>query len=76
MYMDTFEKAELIASIRHIAIFLKFGIPIYNSEASDTAGIKTRRWRITQAIAKRYAFHVNAIINTWSSHHVVLWKKY
>ena len=30
--MDTLGKTELTASIRHIAIFLKLGIPIYNSE--------------------------------------------
>ena len=41
--MDTLEKAELNASIRHIAKFLKSGIPIYNSEVLDTAGRKTRR---------------------------------
>ena len=31
-YMDILGKAELTASIRHIARFLKSGIPIYNSE--------------------------------------------
>ena len=31
-YMDTLEKAELTASICHIARFLKLGILIYNSE--------------------------------------------
>lgn len=30
-YTDTYGKAELIASIRHIKIFLKSGIPFYNS---------------------------------------------
>ena len=34
-YMDTLEEAELIASIRHIAKFLKSGIPIYNSGVPD-----------------------------------------
>ena len=61
--MDTLEKAELIASIHHIAIFLKSVIPIYNSEVSDAAGRKRRarrRRRRTWAIAKRYAFHANA----------------
>ena len=29
--MDTLEKAELTTSIRRITIFLKSGIPIYNS---------------------------------------------
>ena len=62
-YMDSLEKAELTASIRHIAKFLKSGIPIYNSEVPDMAGRKTRRRR-TQAIAKRYAFHANAKITS------------
>ena len=39
-YMDTMEKAELTASIRHIAIFLKSRVPIYNFEVQDTAGRK------------------------------------
>ena len=38
--MDTLEKAEFTPSIRHIVIFLKSGIPIYNSEISDMAGRK------------------------------------
>ena len=39
---------------RHIARFLKSGIPIYNSEVPDTADRKTRRKRKrTQAIATR-----------------------
>ena len=42
-YMDTLEKAELIASVCHVARFLKSGVPIYNSEVLDTAGRKTRR---------------------------------
>ena len=41
--MDNLEKAELTASIRHIARPLKLGIPTYNSEVPDTAGRKTRR---------------------------------
>ena len=53
-------KTELTASIRHIEIFLKSGISIYNSKVPDTAGRNTRRRR-TQVIAKRYAFHANAI---------------
>ena len=57
--MDTLEKAKLTASIRHIARFLKSGIPIYNSEVPDTSDTNTRTRR-TQAIAKRCAFHVNA----------------
>ena len=63
MIVDTWEKTELTPSIRHIAISLKSGIPIYISEVPDTAGKNTRtrrRRRRTQVIAKRYAFHVNA----------------
>ena len=59
-YMDTLEKAENTASIRHIARFLKSGIPIYNSEVPDTPGRKTRRIK-TQAISKRFAFYANVI---------------
>ena len=59
--MDTLEKAELTASIRHIARFLKSEIQIYNSEVPDTADRKTRG-RKTQEIAKRFAFHRNEII--------------
>ena len=61
--MDTLEKAKITVSIRYIAIFLKSGIPIYNSEVLDTTGRKTkrRRRRKTQATARlrRYAFHAN-----------------
>ena len=61
--MDTLEKAELTTSIRRITIFLKSGIPIYNSEVPDTAGKKMRRKRRrAQAIAKGYAFHANLVI--------------
>ena len=60
-YIDTLEKAELTASIRHIVILLKSGIPIYNSEVPDTAGRKTTRRR-TQAIVKRFSIYANAII--------------
>ena len=65
-YMDTLEIAALTALICHIGRFLKSGIPVYNSEALDTACRKTRRQRrrrkgrITQAIAKRYAFYGSA----------------
>ena len=52
--MDTLEKAELAASILHIAIFLKSGIPIYNSEVPDTAGRKTRTRRRTTTKAKNF----------------------
>ena len=55
-YMGTLKKAELTASIRHVARFLKSGIPSYNSEVPDTVGRKTTRRR-TQAIAK--AFYVS-----------------
>ena len=49
--MDTLGKAELTASIRHIAIFLKSEILIYNSQVPDAAGRKTRRGRRrTQAL--------------------------
>ena len=58
--INSYMKTELTASIRHIEIFLKSGISIYNSEVPDTAGRNTRRRR-TQVIAKRYAFHANAI---------------
>ena len=58
--MNTLEKAEHTASICHIERFSKSGILIYNSKVPDMAGSKTRRRRITQAIAKRYAFHPNA----------------
>ena len=61
-YMDALEKAELTDSIRHIARFLKSGIPIYNSYVSDTAGRKTRRRRRrTQAIVMCFAFYANGI---------------
>ena len=43
--MDILEKAELAASIRHIARLLKSVIPIYISEVLDTAGRKTRKRR-------------------------------
>ena len=59
--MDTLGKSEFTASIRHIGRFLKSRISIYNSEVLVTAGRKTRRRRRTQAIAKRYAFHGNAM---------------
>ena len=62
-YMDTLEKAELTVLIRHIARLVKSGIPIYNSEVLDTADRKVRRRR-TRAVAKRFAFHTNAINTT------------
>ena len=58
--MNTLEKAKLTASICHNERFLKLGIPIYNSEVPDMAGIKTKR-RGIQAIAKHYTFHAKAI---------------
>ena len=60
-YIDTLEKAELTASIRHIVILLKSDIPIYNSEVPDTAGRKTTTRR-THAIVKRFSIYANAII--------------
>ena len=60
--MDTLKKAELTASIQHIARFLKSGIPIYNSEVPDTPGRKKkRRRRKPQTTAKHFVFHANAI---------------
>ena len=67
--MDTLEKAELTASIRHVERFLKSGILIYISEVPDTAGRKTRRRRRrrkrrrrrSQEVAKYYAFHENTV---------------
>ena len=50
--MGILEKAKLAASIHHIVIFIKSGIPIYNSKVPDTAGRKTRKRGKTQEIAK------------------------
>ena len=63
--MNVFEKAEITASVRHIERFPKSRIPIYNSEVPSTTGRKAKRRRKirAQAIAKRYAFHANAITN-------------
>ena len=47
-YINYYMKTEFTTLIRHIAIFLKSGIPIYNSEVPDTAS-RNRRRR-TQAI--------------------------
>ena len=58
--MSASERAELTASIPHIEIFSKSGIPIYNSEDPHTAGKKRRRRR-TPTITKRYTFHTNSI---------------
>ena len=52
--MDTLEKAELATSIRHI--------DVTNSEDKDVVVRKTRGRRITQAIAERFKFYENAII--------------
>ena len=41
--LNTLEKAELTASVRHIERSTKLGIPIYNSEVPDTDGRKTRK---------------------------------
>ena len=54
-YMDILEKAELTASICHIAKSLKSGIPICNFEVPDTTGRETRKKR-AQASSKRFAF--------------------
>ena len=51
----------ITASIRHVARFLKPGTPIYNYKIPVTAGRKTTTRRRTQANAKRFAFHTNAI---------------
>ena len=60
--MDTLEKTKVTTSTRHIAIFLKSGTPIYNSEVLDTAGrkMRRRRRRRTQVIPNRYTFYANA----------------
>ena len=55
----TSEKDEVIALVRQIERFSKSGILIHNSEVPGTANRKTRR--TTQAIAKCYVFHANAI---------------
>ena len=62
--MDTLKKADLIASIRHIARILKSGITICNFKVPGTACRETRR-RITQAIAKRFVFHAKAKIKAY-----------
>ena len=54
IWMDTLEKAELTTSIRHI--------DVTNSEDKDVVVRKTRGRRITQAIAERFKFYENAII--------------
>ena len=65
-YMNTLEKAELTALVRHIERFLESGMPIHNPEVLDTDGRKTRRRgrgrrrRKTKAIAKRFMFRANA----------------
>ena len=60
-YVNTAEKAEIIAMVRHIERFSKSGISIYNSEVPDTADRKTTTKTITAStIAKRYVFHTNA----------------
>ena len=54
IWMDTLEKAELATSIHHI--------DVTNSEDKDVVVRKTRGRRITQAIAERFKFYENAII--------------
>ena len=56
--MNTLEKAEIIASIRHIERLSKSRILIYNLEVPERMG----RW--IQAIAKRYALQTNLIMRT------------
>ena len=59
--MNTFEKGKLLASIRHIVIFLKSGKPIYSSVVHDMAYRKMRKRRIRkQSISKHYVFHSNS----------------
>ena len=53
--MNTSEKAEPTASIRHIEKFSKSGIPIYNSEVLEKMGSRI------QAIAKSCALPANAV---------------
>ena len=56
-YMDTLEKVQLITSIGHIAIFLKSGISIYNSEVPDTTRkTTTTTIRKTHVIGKCMRF--------------------
>ena len=57
--MDTLENTEFTASVRHIARFLKSGIPIYNSKVPDTSGRKTTRRTTQLQIANCKAFSVS-----------------
>ena len=57
-YMNSSEKAELTASVRHIEGFTKSGILYYDSENPGTANWKTRIR--TLAIANRYALYKKA----------------
>ena len=62
--MDILEKAEVTASILHIAGFLKSGILIFNYQVPDTAARKTRRRRRrrrAQATVKRFVLDANTI---------------
>ena len=49
--IDTFEKAELTASVYYNEIFSKLTSPIYNFEVPDMTDRNARRRRRTQAIA-------------------------
>ena len=63
--MDTLEKTEITTSIRHIVRSLKSGIPTYNPEVPAFKKIKkkkTKKKTKKKAIAKRFAFHANAMI--------------
>ena len=55
-YMDTSEKAKLIASILHIVRFLKYGIPIYNSEVLKRAGGKHKQLKEFCVLRKHNRF--------------------
>ena len=70
--MNTLLNSELTASICHIERCSKSGMPVYNSEAPNTAGRKTSRKmrRRTEANARRYVFHsnvqnVNLVAKIW-----------
>ena len=59
--MNTLEKDEFSASVRHIERFSKSGIPIYNSKVPDMACRRTRRMR-RRKTGNCKALHTNAVI--------------
>ena len=63
-YINTLEKAKLIASVQHIERFSKSGIPIYNFKVLETADRKTRtrRRRRRQVITQRFTFLANIVM--------------